>query len=127
MAIKVIKIGFQKNGDGTLQCVGGSNFKCLGQVGRKYPNDLTVQGKEGVDKWPTKYSNEFRVEMPWAVLIWGQVGIYIHGWPGEATVAAYGGDSNGCIHLRSDDTRDDAKSVYQWVDGSTRIVIDYPW
>lgn len=127
MSTKRIKIKFEANGDGTLECVGGSTFKCLGKKDLNYPVDLTVQSVVGTDKFENKFSNEFQVNMPWAVLIWGQRGIYIHGWEGEATVASYGGDTNGCIHLQSDNPANDAKAVYNWIDGRTRITIEYAW
>lgn len=123
---KRIDISFQANGNGTLQCAAG-NFKCVGNVGRKYPTDLTIQGQLNVDKFPLKHSNEFDVDMPNALLIWGQVGIFIHGWPGEATVQALGSDTRGCIHLSTDGANSDSRRLYDWVDQPTRILISYPW
>lgn len=123
---KRIDISFQANGNGTLKGDVGS-FKCVGNVGRKYPTDLTIEGILDVDKFPLRHSNEFNVDMPNALLIWGQKGIFIHGWPGEATVEALGDDTAGCIHLSTDGASSDSKKVYDWVDGRTRILISYPW
>lgn len=124
-ATKRIHIRFQANGDGDLQCVGLGTFECLGRANAdcRYPVDLTVRGEIGVDKFLSKYSNEFQVTMPYAILIWGQRGIYIHEWPGRARRAQYGSDTNGCIHL----SPADAPTVYNWIDGRTRITIEYPW
>lgn len=132
MSTKRIKITFKANGDGLLECKGGGTFKCLGQVGRQYPKDLTIKGEEGVDKWKEKRSDEATtatdvIMMPWAILIWGQKGIYIHGWPGEASVAGYDGGPAGCIHVQSDNATNDAKTLYDWVDGRTRVEFEYPW
>lgn len=123
---KRLDISFQANGNGTLTCLAGT-FKCVGNVGRKYPTDLTIQALLNVDKFLVKHSSEFDVDMPNALLIWGQKGIYIHGWPGEATVEGLGSDTKGCIHLSTDGPNSDSKKVYDWVDGPTRIVISYPW
>lgn len=123
---KRIEISFQANGNGILTCDLGS-FKCIGNVGRDYPTDLTIEGVLNVDKFPIKHSDEFNVDMPNALLIWGQKGIYIHGWPGVATVESYGHDTAGCVHLSTDGEKSDSMKVYDWVDGRTRILISYPW
>jgi hypothetical protein len=124
-ATKRIKIRFAANGDGDLECVGFSTFECLGRSNAdcRYPVDLTVRGEIGVDKFLTKFSNEFQVDMPHAILIWGQRGIYIHEWPGRARRAVYGQMTAGCIHL----SPSDALSVYDWINGPTRVTIEYPW
>lgn len=114
------KISFQLNGEGTLKYA-NNNVSCLGKPGLKYPTDLTVQGVIGVDKFKEKYSNEFNVIMPWAVLIWGQRGIYIHEMPDN--LEENGGPTAGCIHL----SEENAKSFYNWLSGRTRITIDYQW
>ena len=124
-ATKRINIRFAANGDGDLECVGFNTFECLGRANAdcRYPADLTVTGEIGVDKFLTKFSNEFQVEMPHAILIWGQRGIYIHEWPGSARRAVYGDVTAGCIHLNPSD----ALAVYDWIDGRTRITTEYPW
>jgi len=119
---QLISIVFQKNGEGTLNAHGlSSGFHCLGKPDVKYPRDLTIKGEEGVDKFPMWYSREFGgAQMPWAILIWGQRGIFIH--QGPATVSN-GDRSQGCIRLPGSS----AKTVYDWITGRTRITISYPW
>lgn len=112
-----IQIHFERNGEGTLHCELG-NFNCLGHPGRKYPKDITIWPH---DKKGTHHSKEFNVDMPYAILIWGQRGIYIH--EGPANLRENGGPSAGCIHLGTGD----ASRVYNWVTGRTRIRISYPW
>lgn len=125
--MKTIRITYRDDGTGTLTCVGRagqSEFPCGAQAGRKYPKDVTLQAKEGVqgqcadcDKFRLWRSAEFNnAEMPWAIKIWGQVGIFIHEWP---TLAG----SSGCVHLLPGD----AQAVYEWVDGRTRVLTTYPW
>ena len=68
------------------------------------------------DKKGTHRSGKFHVNMPHAISIWGQRGVYLHEWgrlPGSA----------GCIHLLPGD----AKQVYDFVSEKTRIVIQYEW
>ena len=134
--IKRIKIEFHNDkAEGKLTCLGlGRSFKCLGKPNLRYPADLTVDpSKKGVKKNP-HYSNEFSCEpynnesgqcrLDYAILIWGQRGIYIHAWHGEATYAGNGNKgTEGCIHL----SMRDAKTVYNWVDTRTRVTISYPW
>ena len=113
-----IDIAFAASGEGTLTCHGLGSYRCLGQPGRGYPKDLTVQA---ADKHGTHHSVEFGVDMPYSVLIWGQKGIYIHEFP--CTLQGNGGPSAGCIHL----CPGDAKAVYDWITGATRVTIHYPW
>ena len=110
-------IQFRANAEGTLT-YDGKSVPCLGKPALKYPTDLTVQTS---DKYERKFSNEFQVWMNWAVLIWGQRGIYIH--EGPATLDTNGGPSAGCIHLAPPT----AKEFYDWITGPTRITIAYPW
>ncbi len=119
LAVKRVTIDLKANGEGTL-AYAGQSCPCLGKPGVQYTKDLTVRGVEGVDKFPVKYSTEWDADMPWAVLIMGNRGIYIHeGW---ATLAQNGGPTKGCIHL--DPAH--AKGFYDWVDGPTRVLISYP-
>jgi lipoprotein-anchoring transpeptidase ErfK/SrfK len=115
-----ISITFKANGEGSMDCTGLGTFQCLGKPGVKYPADLTITA---ADKKGTHHSQEFNVDMPHAILIMGDRGIYIHEWPGPATIAGNGGPSAGCIHL----SPTDAPKVYTWVTGRTRITISYPW
>ena len=85
------------------------------------------------DKYRIKYSQEYSIEtesgvyepapMPYAILIWGQRGIYIHSWPNPPTYEGNGGPTSGCIHLSSMD----APKVFNFVNDRTRITISYPW
>lgn len=113
-----IEIAFGANGEGKMKCTGLGTFDCLGQPGRGYPKDLTVST---ADKYGTHYSEEFHVDMPYSILIWGQKGIYIHEFP--CTIATNDGPSAGCIHL----CPVYAAQVYNWITGPTRITIEYPW
>ncbi|WP_407674736.1 L,D-transpeptidase [Paraliomyxa miuraensis] len=61
--------------------------------------------------------------MPYAILIWGQRGVYIHAWPGRPTISGNGGPTAGCIHV----SESDAPAIYGYVDARTRITISYPW
>ena len=117
---KRVTIEFNADGEGTLT-FGGKSVKCLGAPGVKYPKDITVTGVEGVDKFPVWHSQEYGVDMPWAVKIWGQRGIFIHEMPDN--LKENGGPSAGCIHLSAKN----APRFYKWVDGRTRITISYPW
>lgn len=118
-ATKQIDIKFSANGEGTLLAHGLGTYLCLGQPGRKYPTDLTVFP---ADKEALHHSQEFHgALMPWSIRIWGQYGIYIH--EGADRLADNGGPSEGCIHLGEGN----ARTVYDWVDGRTRIRIAYPW
>lgn len=111
--MKVIKIRLNEDGLGTLECVGLGQYSCGAKAGMKYPTDVTISAN---DKKLSHYSREFDVELPYAILIWGQRGVYIHEW-GQLP------ESAGCIHL----LEGDAKRVYDFVDGKTRILISYPW
>lgn len=125
-----VKIEFSANGEGLLS-YGNKKIACLGKPNLSYPPDLAVQNIEGVQyqgdyknayKFQMWISSEFNnAEMPWAVKIWGQKGIFIH--EGPDTLADNGGPSQGCIHLRSPN----AKDFYDWITGQTRIQISYPW
>jgi hypothetical protein len=112
-----VDIRFQANGEGTL-IYAGNACACLGKPGLPYPQDLTVNVE---DKYRRRYSNEFNAWMDFAVLIWGQRGIFIH--EGAVTLASNGGETAGCIHLASPQ----AEAFFNWVATRTRIVISYPW
>lgn len=117
-----IKIDFSANGEGTLECVGLGTFNILGQPGRKYPKDIVVDPTiDATEKEQNHKSVEFGVDMPWAIRIWGQKGIYIHEMPDN--LSANGGPSAGCVHVGPTN----AKKVYDYVIGRTRITIKYPW
>lgn len=110
-------IVFRANGEGTLS-YNGLNRPCLGRTTLPYPTDLTINVG---DKYRRRYSTEFGVWMDFAVLIWGQRGIFIH--EGPATLAENGGETAGCIHLGAPH----AEAFFDWITGRTRITIQYPW
>ncbi len=115
-----IKIKLGANGEGTLECVGLGTFKVLGQPNRDYPQDMTVNPS---DKEELHISVEFDgIKMPWAILIWGQKGIYIHEMPDN--LADNGNrPSEGCIHL----SPTNAPKAYDYVQTRTRVTIEAPW
>ena len=124
---KRININFPDKGSarGTLSCVGGSSFPCVGKKGYKYPKDSTVNVS---DKENPHYSKEFTCDLPYAIKLDGTHGIYIHedvtSLNADLTASRYDDvGSHGCIDLK----RGDAAKVYNWVDGKTRIVISYSW
>jgi lipoprotein-anchoring transpeptidase ErfK/SrfK len=132
---KQIRIEFYGQlGEGRLTCLGLATFPCLGKQGVPYPEDLTIYpGNPGVKQHPY-YSQTYtcppnnnsagQCRMDYAILIWGQEGIYIHGWPNPPTYAGNGNQgTHGCIHL----SMLDAQTVYSWVDTRTRILISRPW
>jgi len=113
--MKRIIISLNANGEGTLECVGLGTYQCLGNPSMDYPDDVTVTGVVGTDKFQERFSEEFQVTMKWAVLLGWQRGLFIH--EGADSIAENGGVSAGCIHL----AEPNAKTVYDWVDGKTRI------
>ena len=108
----VMKIHFNSDGIGTLAYKGAS-YAIGGQVGRAYPKDITVLPSA---KSLSHMSGEYGCELKYAILIWGQKGIYIHEW---GTLAG----SAGCLHLMPGD----AEAVYNAFTSKTRILIDYDW
>jgi len=112
-----VKITFRANGEGTIS-FNGNSYPCLGNPTIKYPTDLTITT---ADKFPQKYSTEYQVMMYFAILIWGQRGIYIH-W-GDDTLATNDGPSAGCIHVE----KPQIETLYNWITLNTRIQISYPW
>ncbi len=132
---KRIEIDFHNHlGEGRLVCRGLRAFECLGMPGLAYPRDLTIDpSRPGVKQHPY-FSRTYgcapnnnaagQCRMDYAILIWGQQGVYIHGWPNPPTYVGNGNSgTHGCIHLRIPD----AAIVYDWVDTRTRITISRPW
>ncbi|MEW6126207.1 MAG: L,D-transpeptidase [Acidobacteriota bacterium] len=117
-----ITIKFSANGEGTMTCVGLGNFKVLGQPGRQYPKDITVDpNADPTVKKTLHHSKEFNVDMPFAIRIWGQMGIFIHEFPDN--LSENGGPSAGCIHVG----KPNSKRVFDYIVTRTRITIEYPW
>ena len=79
--------------------------------------DVTVQGQVNVDKFPRRLSTEYQVVLEWVVIMDGNRGFWIHA--GDTTRDS----SAGCINLHAHD----AKAVYDWIDGRTRITVSAPW
>lgn len=133
MANKLMRITFNDLGEGSLACSGYQTFRCLGMKGLKYPTDITVNpsvpGTKSHPYYSKTYScppydnNRGQCTMNYAILIWGQQGVYIHEWPTPATYAGNGGPTHGCIHLDPGN----ASLTYAWVDRPTRVLISYPW
>ena len=132
--MKRIHIKFNTLGEGKMDCKDLGTFRCLGQKGLKYPEDLSIDPKVSGTKTNPYFSQTYSCgerngdprapcQMNFAILIWGQNGVYIHEWPNPATYEGNGGPTHGCIHLEVGD----AKKVYNWVDQKTRITIEYPW
>ena len=121
VATKRVKIVFGANGEGTLSYEGQS-FPCLGSTQVAYAKDLTVTATLDKDKFLQKFSEQYKVWMEYSILIMGMRGIYIHEYPD--TLESNGGvETAGCIHLGPDN----AEKFWNWVDGPTRITIEYPW
>jgi hypothetical protein len=114
---KRIKIALDSQGKGTLECVGLGTFSCLGKANAPYKTDVTVTGKIDVDKFPVRRSIEYNVDLNWVTVMDGNKGYWIH--EGDITRRS----SAGCVNLASED----AKTVYDWIDGTTRITITAPW
>jgi lipoprotein-anchoring transpeptidase ErfK/SrfK len=97
-----------KTSMGTLT-YNGKTVICNGSGNRKYKMDITISPK---DCFENKKSNEFNVNMPYAIgpVEW-QTGVYIHQYPIMC--------SAGCIHLSSDD----AKDFYNWAKKQTKVRI----
>jgi hypothetical protein len=112
-----VQIAFRANGEGTLS-YNGLSRPCLGKSSLAYPRDVTIGTG---DKYLRRFSNEYQVWMDYAVLLWGQRGIFIH--QGAATIATNGGESAGCIHLAAPH----AQEFFTWITGRTRIEVSYPW
>ena len=115
---KVIKIDFRANGEGRLAASGLGTFACLGRPGFPYKREVTVGPG---DKFRSKWSSQYQVAMPWAILIHWQRGAFLHEMP--ATLARNGGPTAGCVHL----ARGDAERVWRWATGRVRVQISKPW
>ncbi|MDC0668630.1 L,D-transpeptidase [Nannocystis radixulma] len=115
---KKIHIQFTTSGEGTLTAVGLGTFRCLGRPGFRYNEEVTVTTK---DKFRIKKSEQYQVDMPWAILVHWKRGAFIHEMP--ATLETNGGPTAGCIHL----DHGDAEKVWNFVSGPTRITTMMPW
>ena len=82
----------KEDGLGTLT-LGENSYDCGGNPDFDYPFDSTINGK---DKEYRHHSNEFDVDMYYAVLWDGTTGTYFHKWESLE-------GSAGCIHLLEGD------------------------
>ena len=133
--MKKISIVFTNNlGEGTLECKGLGTFECLGMAGLNYPQDLMIDPSLPGVKTHPYFSKTYTCPpnnnprgqciMNYAVLIWGQQGVFIHEWPSEPTFSGNGNQgTHGCIHLR----QGEAALVYNWIDTKTYVTIKRPW
>ncbi|WP_394352415.1 L,D-transpeptidase [Pelagihabitans pacificus] len=74
------------------------------------------------DKKLKYWSKEFNVWLEYAILIWGQKGIYIH-WGADNIASNGNSDSAGCIHLE----KPQIEELFNWLNSRTRITIEHPW
>ncbi len=119
---KRIHIDMYNDGTGKLHLfennIKKKTYPCQGKSGLDYYK--TLDFVVIYEKFSKKYSNEFNVWMPYAILIGWKRGIYIH----EGWVDKSGGDTAGCIHLESGT----AKNVYNWVEtGKTKLTFWVEW
>ena len=96
-------------GIGTLKYC-KKTYDCGVDPDYNYPEDSTLDGR----KEKKHHSNEYDVDMPWAVLWDGTDGIYFH----EADSLS---GSAGCIHL----LEGDAEDFYNSVQGRPRILFKW--
>lgn len=109
------EVALGPDGPGTLK-YGAKSVQCRGKKNYNYVTDVTNNGAEDVDKFKRRWSDQYNVWMPWAVLIDGARGVFIHEFPLDV-------QSAGCIHLAAED----AKDFYNWITGKVRITISFPW
>jgi hypothetical protein len=88
---------------------------CGSQVGRSYPKTQIFRPST-FTKEKMHLSREFsNAPMPYSLRIFPQKGIFIHQWDNLSA-------SHGCIHVLPGD----AKKVFDFVKGPTKIDINYP-
>jgi hypothetical protein len=113
-----IKLG--PNAEGSLT-YNGRTIPCLGKSAMPYPKDVSNTAKEGDNKFRSKFSSEYGVQMHWAILLGWERGLFIH--QGASTLATNGGETKGCIHI----AEPEAERLWHWVAQSTRITVQTPW
>ncbi len=115
---KIITITFKESGEGELRASGLGTFPCLGKPGFPYKPEVMIGPN---DKFRNKWSSQYEVNMPWAILVHWERGAFIHEMP--ATLASNGGPTAGCIHL----DKGNAEKVWHWATGRVRVQIQTPW
>ncbi len=112
MTTRILRLSLDKeSGIGTLSFK-KRIYDCGGNPSFDYPDDSTIYGK----KEPSHHSQEYDVEMKWAVLWDGTTGIYFH----EADELT---GSAGCIHL----LEGDAEKFYDAIIEGERVRIIFKW
>ena len=86
--------------------------------GFPYAADSTIGT---ADKDHNHWSKEFECKLPYAIKLDGTSGVYIHEDVTSGDLSH--GNTHGCINLEADD----AKWLYNWVQGRTRVLIRRPW
>ncbi len=117
MTARQINIIFRKDGSGTLSCEGTGEVPCLGSPETLYPSSVTNGGSEGEEKFPELYSNELDANISQAILLGWEHGLFIHCGPDN--LDDNDGPTSGNIHL----AEDNAKRLYDWIDGPVQISI----
>ncbi len=117
MTTRQISIILRTNGEGTLSCEGLGEFPCLGNAETLYPANVTNSGAEGEQKFPELYSNELDANIEQAILLGWEHGLFIHSGPDN--LQENDGPTRGNIHL----AQDNAKKLYEWLDGPAQISI----
>ena len=109
--------GKKQGGRGTVTA-GGKTLNCIGLYGYNYPEDSTINTS---DKELSHWSKEHSCELPYAIKLDGTKGIFFH--QDVTTYDMSHDNTHGCINL----SENDAKWLYNWVQGRTRVLISYPW
>lgn len=112
-----IKITLNSSGEGTISADDLGEFPCLGDPETLYPASVSNGGKEGEEKFPELYSNVLDANIEQAVLLGWEYGLFIHA--GADNLADNGGPTGGNIQLSAEN----AKSLYDWIDGGIEIKI----
>jgi lipoprotein-anchoring transpeptidase ErfK/SrfK len=100
----------------------GNSYPCLGKFGFPYPADITIGVKDkGTGPNGSVFSTEFQCHLPWAVLLIGQRGVYLHEDVSGGDLSRSG--TAGCINL----LRADAIAVYAGITTKVRVLIKTPW
>lgn len=100
----------------------GVSAPCLGKYGFPYPADNTIGVKcKGQGHNGSVHSKEFNCDLPWAVLLIGQRGVYLHEDVTSGDLSH--GNTHGCINLLAAD----AQSVYKAITGNVRVLTKTSW
>ena len=117
MTTRQISIALTTTGAGTITCEGLGDFPCLGNSETLYPASVVNNGVEGEEKFPALYSNELDTNIEQAILLGWEHGLFIHA--GADNAEENGGPTGGNIQVADDN----AKQIYDWMNGPTSISI----